>query len=41
MNEYNHMSNEEVQAIAEEILNSIDNANNLVELDSLLIDVGM
>ena len=41
MNQYTHMSNEEVQAIAEEIINSIDNANNLVELDSLLTDVGM
>ena len=41
MGQYNHMSNDEVQAIAEEIINSIDNANNLVELDSLLIDIGM
>lgn len=41
MNEYTHMSNEEVQAIAEDIINSIDNANNLVELDSILTDVGM
>lgn len=41
MGQYNHMSNEEVQAIAEEIINSIDTANNLVELDSILTDVGM
>ena len=41
MTEYTHMSNEEVQAIAEEIINSIDTANNLVELDSILTDVGM
>ena len=41
MGQYNHMSNEEVQAIAEEIINSIDTANNLVELDCLLTDVGM
>ena len=41
MGQYNHMSNEEIQAIAEEIINSIDNANNLIELDNILTDVGM
>lgn len=41
MNTYTNMSNEEVQAIAEEIINSIDTANNLVELDNILTDVGM
>lgn len=39
--EYTHMSNDEVQAITEEIINSIDNVNNIVELDNLLSDIGM
>lgn len=39
--EYTHMSNDEVQAITEVIINSIDNANNFVELDNLLTDLGM
>lgn len=39
--EYTHMSNDEVQAMTKEIINSIDNVNNLVELDNLLTDLGM
>lgn len=40
-NEFKHMSNEEVLAIAQEVIKAIDNVNTFDDLDELLLDIGM